>query len=411
MIFTSLSPNVQKDDLKLALKTLCAPASWQSGETTAELEAAFRRFLKVSSAFSFVSGRTALFAILKSLEIKAGDEVLVQAYTCVAAVAPILWCKARPIYVDCENDFNLSPEDLRKKITPRCKAVIVQHTFGQPAQLEKIISLAIKHNLFLIEDGAHSLGSFYQGRKIGTFGIASFWSFGRDKILSSTFGGMITTDDGGLAQKISVLKSSFPYPSKLWIFCQLLHPLVLWLAKKTYAFFALGKIILALAKKLKIISLAVEAGEKTGEPPSFAMHKMPNALAILALNQFKKLDQFNQHRKKIACFYQENLKKESAFTLPPPNEKAQSVYLRYTILSPQAPRIIREASQKGLELGNWYNAPIAPSGVNYAKVGYAAGSCPRAESLSRQSVNLPTHIQITEKDEQRIVDFIKKYRF
>ena len=409
MIFTSLSPNTQKDDLKLAFRTILDPSHWQSGVAIAELEAAFRHLFSSSFAFSFISGRTALFAILKSLGIQEGDEVLVQAYTCVAAIAPILWCSARPVYVDCEDDFNLSPEDLRKKITPRCKAIIVQHTFGQPAQLEKIISLAIEYNLFLIEDGAHSLGSIYQRKKIGTFGIASFWSFGRDKVISSTFGGMVTTNDEGLARKISLFRSSLSYPSKIWTLRQLLHPLILWLSKKTYNFLALGKIILELAKRLGIISLAVETKEKMGEMPSFAIHKMPNALAELAFNQFKKLEQFNTHRKKIAVFYTQALKSNSGIILPQIMENSESIYLRYTLLNSQAPKIIQEALQKGIELGSWYNAPIAPAGVDYAKIYYTEGSCPQAEKLSQQSFNLPTHIQITEKDAQKIVDFIKNY--
>lgn len=409
MIFTSLSPNTQKDDLQLVWKILFQPWHWRSGEVIPELEAMFRRFFPANFAFSFESGRTALFAILKSLGIKKGDEVLVQAYTCVAAVAPILWCGARPIYVDCEKDFNLSPEDLAKKITPRCKAIVVQHTFGQPAQLEKIISLAIKYNLFLIEDGAHGLGSTYQGKKVGTFGIASFWSFGRDKVISATFGGIVTTNDAALAQKISALRDSFPYPSKIWILRQLLHSLILWLAKKTYTFLALGKIILELAKKLKLISLAVETREKRGEAPTFAFKRLPNALAILALNQFKKLDQFNRHRKEIAAFYAQALKNNSHFILPPTKENSESIYLRYTLLSAKAPEIIRGALQNGIELGNWYNTPVAPRGVDYNKIYYAPGSCPQAENFSRQSFNLPTHIQITEKNAQKIVDFIKQY--
>lgn len=409
MIFISLSPNTQKDDLKLALKTILNPSHWQSGEAIAELETAFCHYFPIKFAAAFASGRTALFAILKSLGIKAGDEVLIQAYTCVAVAEPILWCQAKPIYVDCEADFNLSPEDLRKKITPRCKAIIVHHTFGQPAQLEKIMALAKEYNLWLIEDGAHALGSYYQGQKIGTFGIASFWSFGRDKVISSTFGGMITTDNAELAQKISTLKNSFSYPAKIWILRQLFHPLILWLAKKTYTFLALGKIILELAKKLKLISLAVEAREKRGEAPAFAFNQMPNALAILALNQFKKLELFNQHRKKIAGFYAQALKNNSRLILPKTREDSESIYLRYTILSPQAPEIIREALQKRIELGNWYNAPIAPEGVDYVKVYYTPGSCPQAENLAKQSVNLPTHIQITKKDAQKIVDFIKQY--
>ena len=120
--------------------------------------------------------------------IGEGDEVLVQAFTCVAVPNSVLWAQATPVYADIDATLNIDPIDVEKKITNRTKAIIVQHTFGIPADMDALVALAKKHNILLIEDCAHSLGATYKGKKVGTFGDAAFFSFGRDKVVSSVFG-------------------------------------------------------------------------------------------------------------------------------------------------------------------------------------------------------------------------------
>src|SRR3989338_8909480 len=122
-IFTALAPNFQKDDAWLAFKLLFQPWRWKKG---ADLN-------KFGDWILFDSGRTGLEAILKCAGIGAGDEVLLQAFTCVAVPNSVLWAGAKPVYVDCNENFTMSVEDLKKKINPRCKAIIVQHTFGNIA--------------------------------------------------------------------------------------------------------------------------------------------------------------------------------------------------------------------------------------------------------------------------------------
>src|SRR5947207_2728640 len=124
MIFTNLAPNTQKDDAALAWRLLWQPWKWRKGNAAEKLEEVIAQKIGVKHAISFESGRTSMHAILKALNIKAGDEVLLQAYTCVAVPDPVLWTGATPIYVDCDQTLTMSAADLEKKITPRAKVLI-----------------------------------------------------------------------------------------------------------------------------------------------------------------------------------------------------------------------------------------------------------------------------------------------
>ena len=268
-ISISLSPNVERDDLRLAFKLIFQPWKLKKGKGIEELENQFKDYLGVKYAFSFNSGRSSLLAILKSLGVGSEKEVLLQAFTCNAAVNPIIWAGSNPVYVDCnEDDFNIDIEDLKKKITPRSRIVIVQHTFGLPANISEVLGVCRQNDLILIEDCAHSLGAKYKNKKIGTFGKAAFFSFSRDKIISSVYGGMAVTNDDNLADKLRQIQKEFKYPSFCWILQQLRHPLFIqFKVLPFYDFLRIGKIVLILSQKLHILSKAVHWKEKIGKIP------------------------------------------------------------------------------------------------------------------------------------------------
>ena len=128
-ISISLSPNVQKNDVRLAWKLLWMPWRWKRGSATEALENEFKKYLGVKYAVSFNSGRSSLFAILKALNLAPKSNIALQAFTCNAVANPILWADLNPVYVDCSDDFNLDVEKLKEKLASS-KVVIVQHTFG-----------------------------------------------------------------------------------------------------------------------------------------------------------------------------------------------------------------------------------------------------------------------------------------
>jgi len=415
-ISISLSPNTEKDDIQLALKLLFQPWRWkrESAEDRplpTELEEEFKKYLGVKYAFAFNSGRSALMATLSSVALAKEDEILLQAFTCNAAVNPILWSGLKPVFVDVdERTFNIDVADLKRKITQRSRVVMVQHTFGLPADLDEILEICQKNNLILIEDCAHSLGATYKGKKVGTFGKAAFLSFSRDKVISSVYGGMAVTNDDTLAKKIRDFQNEIGCPSYFWIFQQLLHPILMnYFILPTYSFFRLGKTALSCFQWFKILSKAVHWKEKRGKKPGYFPKRLPNTLSELALNQSKKLEKFNNHRKEIADFYYNELKELSVFELPPSPNDRKHIFLRFTIRHLKAHRLIKKAWSKNILIGDWYDKVIAPHDTKLEKMQYIPGSCPKAETLSKTTLNLPTHINISEKEAKIIVSFLKSY--
>jgi len=421
-ISISLSPNVEPDDVKLALHLIIRPWLWkkpasakasarQRGNAIEELENEFKKYLGVKHAFSFNSGRSSLFAILKSLNLEKGSGVLLQAFTCNAAINPILWADLEPVYIDCDkDDFNMDANDLKSKINIKSRVAMVQHTFGLPANMDEIRAICATNNLILIEDCAHSLGAEYNGVKVGSQSKAAFFSFSRDKIISSVYGGMAVTNDDAIGKKLEGLQKEFGQPSYFWIFQQLLHPILLnYIILPIYDFLDLGKIFLVLSQFFHILSKAVSWKEKRGQRPDYFPRALPNALALMAFNQFNKLDKFNEHRQKITDYYFENLK-GTRFELPKQYPNRKNIFLRFTVKHPKAHEIIYEAWHKqNILLGDWYTTPIAPFDTKIEEMKYESGSCKNAEELSKITLNLPTHINISFKDAERIFNFLKKF--
>lgn len=386
MISASLSPNTDRDDVILALKTIVSPSLWRAGDGIRRVRTWFeneyaRKFILTSS------GRVGLFAILKSFGIGEDDEVITQAFTCVAVPNSIRWTGARPVYVDIDETFNIDPSDVKKKITKRTKAIVVQHTFGIPAAFNEIDKIAKKHSLIVIEDCAHSLGAMYQGKKIGTLGDAAFFSFGRDKVISSVWGGAATIDPKYKVQneKLNKFEDQLPEPNKFWIFQQLLHPIAFSLILLLYDVY-IGRALLVVLQKLRLLSFPVFFEEKHGGKPSQLFVKFPNALAVLAANQLKKVRSMNDQRQKVAALYAKALSEPHCET---------AAYLRFSLLVENPGSMRRDAKKNGILLGNWYHNVIDPAGVDITGVGYERGSCPKAENAARHIINLPTRISLS----------------
>ena len=413
-IFTSLSPNTEKDDIVLAFKLIFQPWRWKKGDSIQKLEKEFRSYLGVNNVFVFNSGRLALLAILDSLEIGEGDEVLLQGFTCNAAINPILKSGAKPVFVDIDDTLNLDPNDLKKKITFNSKVVMIQHSFGWPAQIDEIVKIAKENNLFLIEDCAHALGARYKEKLCGTFGDASFFSFGRDKIISSVFGGLAVANNDQLGKKIVAFQERIKYPSNPWILQQLLHPLLTnYIVMPAYALSAaLGRLVLGFLHIVSILSKAVYRKEKKGELVKQFPKQFPNALAVLALNQFKKLERFNKHRREIASFYQKGIEKDN-FILPFDKEKiiVDPVFIRYPVLTTNdTDHILKWARKRKIFLDDgWRKSPVVPIDTDLEKMNYQLDSCPRAEKISQSIINLPTHINISQKDAKKVINLVNEY--
>ncbi|MFZ2970126.1 MAG: DegT/DnrJ/EryC1/StrS family aminotransferase [Minisyncoccia bacterium] len=425
-IASAFAPNYTIVDVLIAWKYVFLPWKWGKlqedesfktphtpllggGRNFRKLERKFCEYMEARWAVSFDSGRSGLYAILKCMGIKDYDEVILQAFTTVALPNAILWCGAKPIYIDIkEKTYNIDPEKIEEKITEKTRAIVVQHTFGNPADMDEIMEIAKKHDLFVIEDCAHSLGAEYKNKKTGTFGDAAFFSFGRDKVISSVAGGMVITNNGELSKKIKEFRDQMPYPEKSLIIRQLLHPVITFMALKSYYFLGIGKILMFLATNSGILTKAYGRKEKNNEKPDNFPAKMTNALAEIALHQFNMLSRFNEHRINIANIYNDELKNIDGITVPETLQGSKNIFLWYTILAEDKSSVISHAKKEHIILGDWFPKAIGPIETDLKRSGYDVGSCPVAENVSSKCINLPTNRNTDHDDAFKIIRFIRE---
>ena len=408
-IFTGFAPNLTKRDLSLALRFLLSPRHWREwrrGEAVESAERAIEAYLPVKHAIFFDSGRSALFFALRALGVGEGDEVLLQAYTCVVVVNAVRWTGAAPVYVDVREDFTMDPDDLEKKITAKSKVLIIQHTFGLPAQMDRLLAGAKKHGLKVIEDCAQSLGSSWQGQKLGTFGDLAIFSFGSDKGISCVRGGGVVTNDTGLDERLRDDQRRLPTTPWLKIFQHLMH-YPIFAFGKAYYHLGVGKWALWFAKKSGIINRIIYRPEKHGRQVSFYPTQLPNALAAILLLQLAELELIIKHRQWVTGQYQERLRQNTRVQSPP--EQEGTVWLRFPLIVHDPRQLHSLAKRQGIILGDWYQTVIAPGDVDMEKTGYRTVECPLAEALTSRSINLPTDRSIRAAEIERILVVINDY--
>lgn len=406
VIASSLSPNTQSYDVMLAFRHIIQPWTYIRGGGIEALEKWFQKYFAISYVSTFSNARSGLYVILKSLAIREDDEVILQAFTCVVVPNAVLAVGAIPVYADITKSLTLDCDDVVKKITKKTKAIIVQHTFGIPGDMQRLQSIARKYNLFLIEDVAHTIGGTYKGKKLGTFGIASIFSFGRDKAFSSVFGGVTITSDQALGAKIKAIQLQVPYPKQAWIAQQLFHPIAFVFILALYNTSKIGKIILFLLQKMHTLSFPVSSDEKAGKFNPESIKRFPNALALLAVQQITKIDDYNKKRVVISEKYKQVCKR-----LHIANHSEQNVpYLRFPIFVKDAAKMKEYfRNKRKVYLGDWYANIIDPKGSNFTAIGYRNGSCPVAEKYAKEIINLPTYPTMSDNDIAEVMQLLEFY--
>lgn len=406
VIHGSFAPSISVRDAAHATALLLRPATWRIGLGTARLERVLAEFQPATTVYAVDSGRNALRLALQALNVGPDDEVLLQAFTCVSVPGPVLWLGAHPVYVDILREtFNMDRDDLRRKITSKSRAIIIQHTFGLPADLEPILAIAKEHGLPVIEDCAHALGSTYHGKHVGTFGDAAIFSFGRDKVISSVFGGAVTVNRQDLCSRIGALNALRPIPS-WWIARQLLHTALASTIRATY--YCGGRFALRAALKLNILSKALTSQEKWGGQPPLQPSQLANALALRVLDQFMRLDIFLNHRRALARHYTESLSDVPGVVTPANAPDRTHGFLRYAVRVKNREALHAAAQSVGIVLRDaWYDMVVAPRDTDLQAIGYQRGSCPRAEEAARQVVNLPTSPTIGIPEADRVLHVVR----
>lgn len=411
MISISHSPNSTLRQMRKAAAWFFLPWRWsacKTGQSVFKLENYFKTKFKARYAKSFSQGREAFYALLQAAGIAEGDEVIIQAYTCIVVPNSVLWVGATPVFVDIDQTFNIDPDLIESKISSRTKAVVVQHAFGVPADINKIKQICQQRGLILIEDCALSLGAKVGDQEVGTFGDAAFFSFGRDKVISSVSGGLAIAHHQEIAKNLVKATEKLSSRSYLWIVQNLVHILKVPIATKVMGRLKIGQLSIKFLQSIGLLNRVYQDCEKLSDPPKTLMHHLPNAMADLALQQLEDLKRFNEHRQKLAGQYKKfcdknNLKYQQSL----PN--TDPIYLRFAMLVKNPKELITAAKRKGILLGDWYSSVVVPEPKEWNKINYQPGSAPQAEEFSKQSVNLPTHHKMQEKHVSKLLSILEEH--
>jgi len=397
MISTDLGPNENWDDAWLSFKLLFQPWQWQKGKEIEEVKKNFLDQFQISNLkfkiSLFLTGRSALYFLLQSLNLPKNSEVIVQGFTCEAVVLPVIANNLNLVYVDIETKtLSMNIDDLKKKLTKQAKVLIFQHTFGMtPTYRKEIYDLARQNGLFVIEDLAHGFDPKIKFDKQTTMLL----SFGRSKSFSSVHGGAVITGNKELANKLKTIESDLKQPSFLFIFRALVYKPLVMTIKATYDIY-LGKIIHKIANLLKILSPEITEKEKQGKYNNYFNRGYPNALATLLIHQLNKFERILKNRALISSYYSKNIKKTSF--------EANFFSNRLPVLIQKRGGILDKAANKNIFIGKWYDQVVSPKILNLSEVGYKLGRCPQAEKICEQIVNLP--LNIDRQQAQKVIDLV-----
>jgi len=402
MISTDFAPNESRDDAWQSIKMMLQPWRWKQGPSLKQVDWQIHQLFANDHATWFLAGRSALYHLLKALNLPSGSKILVQGYTCEAVVLPIIALGLRPVYIDIETEsFSLNEHDFNKKLSDDCRVIIIQHTYGlTPKYREQIIQQAIGKKLIIIEDLAHGWDrNLVQSSNFKVQNYFCLLSFGRSKSLSSVFGSAILTNNKPIANVLDNFSKTLQYPRQLFILKCLLYKPISYLIKLTYEVYV-GKFIHYLARRLNLLIPEITPQEKLGNYNIVFDKQYPNALAHLLSYQLNKFDQTTATRQKIVNYYSGVFKKNAQ------KEKWHNKALtRYPLIIDNRNQVLEKAKAKHIYFGQWYNQPIAPKQLDLNKVGYKIGSCPIAEDVCKKIINLPTNISLN--NAQKIVNIWK----
>jgi perosamine synthetase len=375
-----------------------------------EYQKKFARFFGAERAFVFWKGRVGLYALLRALDVGAGDEVILPGYTCVMNVNPIKYVGATPVYVDIEPDtFNINVNLLKEKITNKTKVIITQHTYGYPCEMDDIMEIAQSSGIPVIEDCCLALGSKYKSRIVGTFGLAGYFSSQWNKPYTTGLGGMVITNDQVLAERIKSLalnemcqpssREVFMLRMQLIIYRLLIYPRTTALAQSLFRY---------LTKKGAVIGSS-STSEFVPERADDFFKGISKMQARSGIRQLGRIEENIAHRRKMAKLYDELLASKGLKSSRDSRDWVEPVLVRYPVRIKEKNKALAQAAKTGIELGSWFESPLHPIETPLASYDYELGMCPEAEKAARETVNLPLHPRTSEKTAVKTVEFITSF--
>ncbi|MDD3080580.1 MAG: DegT/DnrJ/EryC1/StrS aminotransferase family protein [Paludibacter sp.] len=353
--------------------------------------------------FFYWKGRVALYAILKSMGVDEGDEVILPAFTCVVVPNAIIYAGAKPIYVDIiPETYNMDISKLENAINEKTKVIICQNTFGLSSNIEEIIALAQKFNLYTIEDCTHGFGGYYNEKFNGTNCDSAFFSTQWNKPFSTGIGGFALINNFGLLEKIKLLEKNKIRPSlfdNLNILFLILarkifvNSFTYWIVLKLYRFLSVKGIVLGSSSNDELNSI---------EMPVHFFKGMSKVQLIIGIYESNRLEKLIERRKRNATLYSEFLfihKKNHVVK----NLFNNHSFLKYPILVKNREVFFETARVNKIELGDWFISPLHPIKKDFVKWKFDINDFPIAEKMSEHIVNLP----LEKKNIIRVLRFLE----
>lgn len=355
------------------------------GTKIREFENNFANYIGTKYAISFNSATSALHAAVVAVGVKPGEEVIVPPYTFTSTATAALMHNAIPVFADIQYDiYCIDPKSIEKNISPLTKAVIPVHLFGHPAEMDAIILLAKKHNLMVIEDCAQAPGAKYKGKNVGTIGNCGVFSFQETKNIATGEGGMLVTDDDNIAQIARMVRNH-------------------------------GEMILENQKQRTYKSEFLGWG-----------YRMTELEAALGVEQLRKLDEFNNHRRQLADFITKNINSINGLKHTRMDYVSHSYYVYAFTYDESKIGLTREQfvsalNAEGIPFGQGYVKPLYLNPIYHeskpfpykfytGKASYEKGICPVTERLHEKELVLNAVMRppATEKDAEDVVLAIYK---
>ncbi len=346
------------DEEKQAVWKVMESGALAQGSTVAEFEEGFAKFIGTKHAIATSNGTTALHIALLSLGIGPGDEVITTPFSFMATATSIIFTGARPVFADIlPETWNIDPESIRQAITPKTKAIMPVHLYGQSADMDQLGDIAEEHDLLIIEDACQAHGAEYRGKKVGGIGNIGAFSFYPTKNMTTGEGGMITTSSDDLAEAARLLRNH-------------------------------GQ---------------TSRYEHTMVGYNF---RMTNIHAAIGVVQLRKLPGFNRTRQENAAYLTGHLEGLEGLKTPITAPNRNHVFHQYTIRAEKRDQLRDFLSKKGVSTGVYYPDPL----YNYPAIKpYFTGKKQIAEQATKEVLSLPVHPHLSRKELEYIVASIREW--
>lgn len=376
-----------KKDINPAVLEVLASTQYIGGKYVAELEAQLAGHLGVRHVVSCANGTDAIMLALRACGVRPGDEVITSAFSFFATAEAIAAIGAIPVFIDIrERDLNLDPQKIKGAITPKTKAILPVHIFGQPAAMDEILAIGKEYGLPVVEDAAQAIGARYKDKMIGAVGDITTFSFYPTKNLGA-YGdaGMVSTNDDDLAVVLRSLRE---------------HG-----AGKNGA-----RASEILTEKMEILEEQGE-GDALYDPYKYFNYiigynsRLDAVQAAILSAKLPYLERYNRRRAQIACYYSENIKD---CRVPDEVEGTLHCWHQYAVQTEKKYELIEYLNQNGVGAGAFYPVPLHLQKA-FAELGYKQGDLPVAERACGQTVCLPIFPELTDDECAQIVGTVNAF--